>query len=85
MINKKKIKKSYSQTAKQEFLCYQLAFLVLKTYDRLSKNLGIDFDNSASAQEYRLKNWVAPVFFFFFFFFFFLFSNFKILIKKFII
>ena len=52
----------YSQSANQEFLCYQFASLVKLIYDRLSKSLGANFDSSVQTQGLRLSNWVLPVY-----------------------
>lgn len=40
----------YSQSARQEFLCYQYAAIVKRTYIQLTRSLGSDFDSSISMQ-----------------------------------
>ena len=52
----------YSQSARQEYLAYQLAGLVRRTYSRVSKGLGATYDMTASSQDMRITNWVSPVF-----------------------
>ena len=52
----------YSQSSKQEFLCYQFAYLIRYIYDRLNKNLGNNYDMSNSVQDLRLNSWVTPVY-----------------------
>jgi len=52
----------YSQSSKQEFLCYQFAYLIRYIYDRLNKNLGSNYDMSNSVQDLRLNSWVTPVY-----------------------
>ena len=52
----------YSQSARQEYLAYQLAGLVRRTYSRVSRGLGATYDMTASSQDMRITNWVSPVF-----------------------
>ena len=52
----------YSQSARQEFLCYQFAGLVERVYTRVSKGLGAEFDNSPKTMQMRVSNWVSPVY-----------------------
>ena len=52
----------YSQSANQEFLCYQFASLIRHIYDRFSKGLGSSYDMSNSVQDLRLNSWVTPVY-----------------------
>ena len=52
----------YSQSARQEYLAYQLAGLVRRTYSRVSRGLGSTYDMTASSQDMRINNWVSPVF-----------------------
>lgn len=52
----------YSQSSRQEFLCYQYAGLAKRVFSYLTKNLGNDFDNSRGTQELRLTNWVSPIY-----------------------
>jgi hypothetical protein len=52
----------YSQSARQEYLAYQLAGLVKRSYSRISRGLGKSFDMSTSTQDMRINNWVSPVF-----------------------
>jgi hypothetical protein len=40
----------YSQSSRQEMLCYQYATLVKFTYSRLSRGLGEEFDSSSDTQ-----------------------------------
>lgn len=40
----------YSQSSRQEFLCYQYALLVHSTYQHVTRNLGSDFDMTKSSQ-----------------------------------
>ena len=53
---------SYTQTSQQEYLCYQLAGLVRRTYARISRGLGGDFDTSSQTQEMRINSWVSPIY-----------------------
>lgn len=46
----------------QEFLCYQFAGLITRTFLHLTKNLGESFDSTSSVQNLRLSNWVSPVY-----------------------
>ena len=52
----------YSQSANQEFLAYQFAGLVYRTYSKISRGLGADFDLSAEAVDMRTNNWVSTVY-----------------------
>lgn len=52
----------YSQSANQEFLCYQFAILIRNIYDRFSKGLGSNYDMTNSVQDLRLNSWVTPVY-----------------------
>lgn len=52
----------YSQSSAQEYLCYQFAGLVRRTYSRISRGLGSEFDMAASTQELRINSWVSPVY-----------------------
>lgn len=52
----------YSQSSRQEFLGYQFAGLVERTYSRVSKGLGSEFDNSPNAVSMRISNWVSPIY-----------------------
>ena len=52
----------YSQSARQEYLAYQLAGLVRRTYSRVSRGLGSTYDMTATSQDMRINNWVSPVF-----------------------
>jgi hypothetical protein len=51
----------YSQSSRQEFLCYQYALLAHFTYQRLSRGLGEGFDNSVDTQLMRVSNWEDPL------------------------
>ena len=51
----------YSQSSTQEYLAYQFAGLVRRTYARISRGLGSEFDMSLSSQEMRISSWVSPV------------------------
>ena len=53
---------SYTQTSLQEYLCYQLAGLIRRTYARVSRGLGGDFDTSSQTQEMRINSWVSPIY-----------------------
>ena len=52
----------YSQSANQEFLAYQFAGLVYRTYSKISRGLGADFDASTEAIDMRTNNWVSTVY-----------------------
>ena len=52
----------YSQSANQEFLAYQFAGLVYRTYSKISRGLGADFDSSEEAAYMRTNNWVSTVY-----------------------
>ncbi len=52
----------YSQSSAQEYLCYQFAGLVRRTYSRISRGLGSEFDMAQSTQELRINSWVSPVY-----------------------
>lgn len=52
----------YSQSATQEFLCYQFASIIRHIYDRFSKGLGANYDMSNNVQDLRLNSWVTPVY-----------------------
>ena len=51
----------FSQSRRQELLCYQYAALVQFTYRRLSGGLGEGFDSSADTQQMRVSSWEEPV------------------------
>lgn len=44
------------------FVPCQFAGLTKRVYERLGRSLGGDFDLSASVQELRLNNWIAPIY-----------------------
>ena len=51
----------FSQSRRQETLCYQFATLVHFTYRRLSGGLGEGFDSSEDTQQMRVSSWEDPV------------------------
>ena len=52
----------YSQSSNQEFLAYQFAGLVYRTYSKISRGLGSDYDNSEQAVDMRTNSWVSTVY-----------------------
>eukprot|EP01041_Mallomonas_annulata_P001733 gene1733-3351_t len=52
----------YSQSARQEFLGYQLAGLVRLTYSSLNRALSMDKESAALTPDMRLNNWLSPVY-----------------------
>jgi len=52
----------YSQSGRMETLTYQFAGLVRRTYDRVARGMGAEYDQSSSTLEMRLNNWVSPVY-----------------------
>lgn len=52
----------FPQSEAEEPLVYQFAGLTKRVYERLGRSLGGDFDLSASVQELRLNNWIAPIY-----------------------
>jgi hypothetical protein len=52
----------YSQSSNQEFLAYQFAGLVFRTYSKISRGLGSDYDVTATAVDMRTDSWVSTVY-----------------------
>lgn len=52
----------YSQSSNQEFLAYQHAGLVFRTYSKISRGLGSDYDTSTQAIDMRTNSWVSTVY-----------------------
>ena len=50
------------QSTNQEFLAYQFAGLVYRTYSKISRGLGPDFDMSSQAVNMRTNNWVSTIY-----------------------
>ena len=49
-------------TDQEEALVYQFAGLARRTYDRIARGMGAQYDQSSSTLELRLNNWVSPVY-----------------------
>eukprot|EP00981_Chlorochromonas_danica_P012063 scaffold4399_cov175-Ochromonas_danica.AAC.13 len=53
---------SHNKSDDLEFLSYQYAAIIRKLYIRICNKLGSNFDISPAMQEYRVQNWVMPVY-----------------------